>query len=961
MLRKGLWVLLLSLLTTVPCGAKTLVISGRISSEVTVTQQVTFGVDQKISELVYRFPMPASVQVPSLSQRLTGQQITFEPQPVSVKDERDAFGNYYKVVTWRSLSGDARANISFTTDLDATLSPMVSKSPFPLGEVPEEQQLYLKPTAQVQSADPKVVSLAAELTAGTETEWAAVDAILNFVTDHIHYQTPPKSYDALHGLTTGTGNCQNFAHLSCALLRAAGIPARVAVGLTLKDKWKIPLDDRGSSLVQGMGEGLHAWIEVWFPGLGWLPCDPQQSKQFTSTRHIKYAHGPECAGIGTTWRSAPVLPRYASTLSSNYSRDDVALKLKSSGSEPRDYMAASEMIATAPVAPVKPPVVPPVSPLEQQRLAEKVAAEQKLAQQRLAEQKLAEQKLAELRLAEKRLAEQRLAEQKLAAQRLAEKRLAEKRLAEQKLAQQKLAEQRFAEQRLVEKRLAEKRLAEQKLAERRLAEQKLAEQRLAEQRVAEKRLAEQLKEEQRLAEKRLAEQKLAEQRLAEQRLAEKKLAEKRLAEQKLAQQKLAEERLAAQQLADQRLAEQRLAELLLAEQKLVQQRLAEQKREEQQRAECKLAEERLAAQKLAEQKLAEQRLAEQKLVEQQRAERKLAEERLAAQKLAEQKLSEERLAEQRLAEQRLAEQKLAEQRLAEQKLAEKQLAEQRLAEQKLADQRLAEQKLAEQRLAEQRAAEQKLAEQRLAEQKLAEQKLADERLAAQRLAEQRAAEEKLAEKRLAELKLAQKLATPQPKPAQRPPRKPAGPPPLVPDSEGRVVFGNQSFPATLDLYTQSGNRGEASLEQETAEYVTSGSVYAQAFHTDRPLKLEKVSLAAKKFGGDGTVYLDIVADDHGKPGLTSGVRSQPVYLEKVRRQPGYAWLDFVIPEDSDPFPAGKYWVVLRRSGEAIVNWWYTPGKSYGGPDDTRSTARGWQWEDILTYDFVFKVAGREVR
>ena len=62
-----------------------------------------------------------------------------------------------------------------------------------------------------------------------------------------------------------------------------------------------------------------------------------------------------------------------------------------------------------------------------------------------------------------------------------------------------------------------------------------------------------------------------------------------------------------------------------------------------------------------------------------------------------------------------------------------------------------------------------------------------------------------------------------------------------------------------------------------------------------------------------------------------------------------------------PFSPGKYWIVLRRSGEAILNWLYTPGKPYGGPDDTRSIARGWQWDDILTYDFVFKVAGQAVR
>ena len=847
MLRKALLILLMTGITAAPCPAKTLVIAGRISSEMTVTQEITFGVDRNLSELTYRFPVPAGIQVPSFNQRLADLHVRYQPEPDSVEDETDAFGNSYKVVTWHQLSADAHATIVFTTALDALLDPIKANAPFPLVDPPAETAPYLQPTKQVQSTNPDIVARAADLSAGARTQSAAVDAILNFVADHIHYETPPKSYDALYGLTTGTGNCQNYAHLACALLRASGIPARVAVGLTLKDKWKIPLDNHGSSLVQGMGEGLHAWIEVWFPGLGWLPCDPQQTRKFTSTRHIKYAHGPECNGIGTSWRAAPVLPRYASVLSSTFARDTVKLTLKGSGADPRGYMASSQLIEATPeiTAPPEPVPVPP--PVVNVALPGPVTPSAK------PRPKPADKKLTEQKLAQKRLAEKKLAERKLAEQRLAEKRLAEQRLAEQRLAEQRLAEQRLAEQKLAAQRLAEKRAAEQRLAERRLADQKLAEERMARLKLAEKQLAERA----------LAEQKLAERRLAERRLAEQKLAELKQNELSLAEQRAAEKRLAA---------------------------------------------ERLAEQKLAERKLAEQRLAEQKLAEE---------------RLAEQNLARQRLAEQRLADQRLAELKQQEQRLAEQRLAEQRLAEQRLVEQRLADQRLAEQKLAEQRLAELKLAEQK-------EQKLSEQKLAEQKLAEQRLAEQKQ-------------------------------RKAAGPPRLVADSDGRLVFGNMRFPEMVSLYTTSGDRGEASLEQETAEYATSGSVYAQAFIIDRPLRLDKVSIAMKKFGGDGTVYLDIVADDHGKPGLTNGVRSQPIYLENVKRRPGYSWLDFALPADTEAFRQGKYWIVLRRSGEAIVNWFYTPGKPYGGPDDTRSTARGWQWEDILTYDFVFKVAGRELR
>ena len=671
------------LLMAAPCRAKTLIVAGKISSEVTVTQQVTFGVEDKLSELSYRFPLPAAVRVPSLNQRLSDHRLQFDPQPESVKDESDDYGNIYKVVTWRKLAGDARATIVYTAAIDATLGPLKARAPFPVPKVPEEARLFLKPSKQVQSKDSEVVRKAAELTADATTQRDAVDAILNFVADHIRYETPPKSYDALYGLSTGTGNCQNYAHLACALMRASGIPARVAIGLTLKDKWKIPLDDRGSSLVQGMGEGLHAWIEVWFPELGWLPCDPQQSKQFTSTRHIKYAHGVECSEIGTSWRAAPVLPRYSAMISSNYSRDLVDLSLKGSGADPRGYMASFEMIAAAPEstpepAPVVLPTPIPVPVLLPVPLPAIVPSLPK--------------------------------------------------------SDPKPEPKRDAKPQPKPK--------------------------------------------------------------------------------------------------------------------------PEPKPEPQPKLEPK---------------------PEPKLEPQPEPQPVLKPEPPPQPK----------------------------------PVPKPQPKPEPLPQPKPAPQPKPEPK----------------------------------------------PEPKPVPKPTPTPPVNEVTPVPQ-KPAPKPPKKPSGPPPVKPDAEGRVLFGNMRFPANLNFYIDSGDRGEASLERETAEYATSSSVYAQAFVLDRPLRLEQVSLAMRKFGGDGTVYLDIVADEGGKPGLTRGVRSQPVYLENVKRLPGYGWLDFTIPADADAFPPGKYWVVLRRSGEAILNWYYTPGKPYGGADDTRSTARGWQWEDILTYDFVFKVAGR---
>jgi hypothetical protein len=416
----------------------------------------------------------------------------------------------------------------------------------------------------VQSDDQALMAKARELTAGATSEYQAVTAIMRFVANHISYGYNPPRYDALYSLESGDGNCQNYAHLALALLRAAGIPGRVVGGYTFKEKWKIPTGKR-TSLVQGMGQGGHAWLEIWYPDLGWLSYDPQQSMQFTSTRHIKLSHGLQVKEIVDTWRSTPPLPAYSETTDASYLDDRVNVALNGEFPEPRGYLASNPFA-------VRVADIPPSRPLPQDKPAPVPV---------------------------------------------------------------------------------------------------------------------------------------------------------------------------------------------------------------------------------------------------------------------------------------------------------------------------------------------------------------------------------------------------KPPPAVEPlpvPRKPAGK--MPPSPAGEVVFGNMRFPSLVELYRTAGDTGSAVLEKETAEYVTSSGVYAQAFTIDRPLRIATVSLAMKKFGGDGTIYLDIVADDNGKPGLVSGVRTQPIPLERIKRLPGYGWLDFPLPVEAEPFRPGKYWIVLRHSGEAIMNWFYTPGKRYGDPDDSRSTSKGWQWEDILNYDFVFKVAGR---
>lgn len=83
--------------------------------------------------------------------------------------------------------------------------------------------------------------------------------------------TPPESdYSSPYAaflLDTQTGYCQHFAGTMAFLLRYNGIPARVAVGFTSGDR-------QGTDTYLVSTGNAHAWVEVYFHGVGWVAFDP---------------------------------------------------------------------------------------------------------------------------------------------------------------------------------------------------------------------------------------------------------------------------------------------------------------------------------------------------------------------------------------------------------------------------------------------------------------------------------------------------------------------------------------------------------------------------------------------------------------------------------------------------------------------------------------------------------------
>lgn len=69
------------------------------------------------------------------------------------------------------------------------------------------------------------------------------------------------------------GYCEYFATAMAVMLRATGIPARVAVGF-LPGRVTAGPDEEGRTEFTVASSDAHAWVEVLFPGYGWITFEP---------------------------------------------------------------------------------------------------------------------------------------------------------------------------------------------------------------------------------------------------------------------------------------------------------------------------------------------------------------------------------------------------------------------------------------------------------------------------------------------------------------------------------------------------------------------------------------------------------------------------------------------------------------------------------------------------------------
>lgn len=154
-------------------------------------------------------------------------------------------------------------------------------------EYREEMWTFLQPTRHTRWRE-SVAAAARTAIEGAGDVVEAVDAIDDAVHGSLEYRpgATEVGVDVESVLQAGVGVCQDFAHLTVAMLRAVGIGARYVSGyFYASDPTRSDLEERGEIVV-----ATHAWVEAAIPGWGWWAIDPTNQSP-VSERHVEIGHG----------------------------------------------------------------------------------------------------------------------------------------------------------------------------------------------------------------------------------------------------------------------------------------------------------------------------------------------------------------------------------------------------------------------------------------------------------------------------------------------------------------------------------------------------------------------------------------------------------------------------------------------------------------------------------------------
>ena len=221
-------------------------------------------------ELIYDCPQPTPmllvlhIHYTRASDILVPDHIITDPS-VPLSAYRDGFGNWCS----RIIAPQGRIRIASNAVVrDSGKPDNVVKDAWQhsIEDLPEEALVFLLASRDCDTE--KLSQIAWDLFGRTEPGWARVQAVCDYVHNHIkfNYMDANPTRTASEAFYERRGVCRDFTHLAIAFCRSLNIPARYCTGY---------LSDLGTPKPWAAGD-FAAWFEAYIGGR-WQMFDPRNN------------------------------------------------------------------------------------------------------------------------------------------------------------------------------------------------------------------------------------------------------------------------------------------------------------------------------------------------------------------------------------------------------------------------------------------------------------------------------------------------------------------------------------------------------------------------------------------------------------------------------------------------------------------------------------------------------------
>ncbi len=251
----------------------------------------------------YRYDRPVTLgpqvirlrPAPHSRTRVISHSLQVEPGPYFVNHQQDLYGNWLarfvfpEPVTEFKISVDLVADMSIYNPFDFFVEDSAEAYPF---TYPEDIENDLQIYRDVDAPTPKLAALLGTIDKQAANTVDFLVALNTRVSNEVNYeirmepgvQTPEET------LTRLAGSCRDSSWLLVNVLRHLGFAARFVSGYLIQLKPDLKALDGPSGTDHDFTD-LHAWVEVYLPGAGWVGLDPT-SGLLAGESHIPLAATP---------------------------------------------------------------------------------------------------------------------------------------------------------------------------------------------------------------------------------------------------------------------------------------------------------------------------------------------------------------------------------------------------------------------------------------------------------------------------------------------------------------------------------------------------------------------------------------------------------------------------------------------------------------------------------------------